>query len=74
MTSGELCVMMVGTVLMPVWSASSWVMQPQEVSVCTSFKPNIPFFITCRFGMKKELYCKHEVFCMLYCHYYTSPE
>ena len=32
MTSGGLCVMMVGAVLMPVWSASSWVMPPLEVS------------------------------------------
>ena len=32
MTSGELCVMMVGAVLMPLWSASSWVMQLLEVS------------------------------------------
>ena len=37
MISGEQCVMMAGTVLMLVWSASSWVMQPLEVSV------NIPF-------------------------------
>ena len=33
MTSGGQCVMMAGTVLMPVWSASSWDMQPLEVSV-----------------------------------------
>ena len=32
MTSGGLCVMMVGALLMPVWSASSWDMQPLEVS------------------------------------------
>ena len=32
MTSGVQCVMMAGTVLMPVWSASSWGMQPLEVS------------------------------------------
>ena len=32
MTSGGQCVMMAGTVLMPVWSASNWVMQPLEVS------------------------------------------
>ena len=32
MTGGEPCVMMVGAVLMPLWSASSWVMQPLEVS------------------------------------------
>ena len=31
-TSGEQCVMMVGAVLMPVWSASSWDMQSLEVS------------------------------------------
>ena len=35
MTSGGLCVMMVGAVLMPVWSASSLVMQPLEVSANT---------------------------------------
>jgi len=33
MTSGEQCVMMGGAVLMPAWSASSWVMQLLEVSV-----------------------------------------
>ena len=32
MTSGVQCVMTAGTVLMPVWSASSWVMQLLEVS------------------------------------------
>ena len=32
MTNGELCVMMAGTVLMPVWSVNSWDMQPLEVS------------------------------------------
>ena len=32
MTSGEQCVVMAGTELMPVWSANSWVMQPLEVS------------------------------------------
>jgi len=32
MTSGEQCVMMAGAVLMPLWSASSWVMPPLEVS------------------------------------------
>ena len=32
MTSGGQCVMMAGTVLMQVWSASSWDMQPLEVS------------------------------------------
>ena len=32
MTSGELCAMMVGAVLMPLWSASSWVMRLLEVS------------------------------------------
>jgi len=32
MTSGEQCVMTVGTVLMPVWFASSWVMLLLEVS------------------------------------------
>ena len=32
MTSGGQCVMTAGTVLMPVWSASSWVMQLLEVS------------------------------------------
>ena len=32
MTSGGQCVMMVGTVLMPVWSASSLVMHTLEVS------------------------------------------
>ena len=31
MTSGGQCVMMAGAVLMPVWSASSWDMLPQEV-------------------------------------------
>ena len=31
-TSGGQCVMMAGAVLMPLWSASSWVMQPLEVS------------------------------------------
>ena len=38
MTSGGQCVMMAGAVLMPVWSASSWVMHILEVSVNTSFK------------------------------------
>ena len=32
MTSGEQCVMMAGALLMQVWSASSWVMLPLEVS------------------------------------------
>ena len=32
MTNGGQCVMTAGTVLMPVWSASSWDMLPQEVS------------------------------------------
>jgi len=32
MTSGGQCVTTAGTVLMQVWSASSWVMQPLEVS------------------------------------------
>ena len=32
MTSGGLCVMMVGTVLMLLLSAGSWVMQSLEVS------------------------------------------
>ena len=32
MTSGGQCVMMGGIVLTPVWSASSWDMQPLEVS------------------------------------------
>ena len=31
-TSGGQCVMMTGAVLMLLWSASSWVMQPPEVS------------------------------------------
>ena len=31
-TSGGQCVMMAGAVLMPLLSASSWVMQPLEVS------------------------------------------
>ena len=35
MTNGGQCVMMTGAVLMPVWSASSWVMQPLEVSANT---------------------------------------
>ena len=38
MTSGGQCVMMAGAVLMPVWSASSWVMHTLEVSANTSFK------------------------------------
>ena len=33
MTNGGQCVMMGGIVLMPLWSANSWVMQPLEVSV-----------------------------------------
>ena len=33
MTSGEQCVMMVGAVLMPLWYASNWDMQPLEVSI-----------------------------------------
>ena len=32
MTSGEQCVMMAGTTLMLLLSASSWVMQQMEVS------------------------------------------
>ena len=32
MTSGGLCVMMVGALLMPAWFASSWDMRPLEVS------------------------------------------
>ena len=32
MTSGEQCVMMAGTVLMPVWSADNWDMHTLEVS------------------------------------------
>ena len=32
MTSGEQCMTRTGTVLMPVWSAGNWVMQPLEVS------------------------------------------
>ena len=35
MTSGGQCVMMTGAVLTLVWSASSWVMQPLEVSTNT---------------------------------------
>jgi len=31
-TSGGQCVMMVGALLMPLWSVSSWVMQLLEVS------------------------------------------
>ena len=33
MTSGGQCVMIIGTSMMPPWSANSWVMQPLEVSV-----------------------------------------
>ena len=33
MTSGEQCVMTAGTLLMPLSSASSWVMHTQEVSI-----------------------------------------
>ena len=49
MTSGGQCVMMTGTLLMPVWSASSWVMQPLEVSTNTvqcdqEFLLNLMFF------------------------------
>ena len=36
MTSGGQCVMTVGAVLMLLWSANSWVMQPLEVSVNVS--------------------------------------
>ena len=36
MTSGGQCVMIAGAVLMPVWSASSWVMLPLEVSTNTA--------------------------------------
>ena len=32
MISGGQCVRMAGAVLMPVWSAGSWAMQPLEVS------------------------------------------
>ena len=32
MTSGGQCVMMAGTVLMPVWSANNWDMHSREVS------------------------------------------
>ena len=32
MTSGGQCVMTAGTVLMPAWSASSWVLDTLEVS------------------------------------------
>ena len=32
MTSGGQCVMMAGTVLMPVWSANNWDMRSREVS------------------------------------------
>ena len=35
MTSGGQCVMMAGAVLMPLWSVSSWVMPPLEVSANT---------------------------------------
>ena len=35
MTSGGQCVMMAGAALMPLWFASSWVMQPLEVSANT---------------------------------------
>ena len=35
MTSGGQCVMMAGAVLMPVWSASSLVMQQLEVRAST---------------------------------------
>ena len=35
--SGEPCVMTAGAVLMPLWSASSWVMQPPEVSASFVF-------------------------------------
>ena len=35
--SGEPCVMTAGAVLMPLWSASSWVMQPPEVSASFIF-------------------------------------
>ena len=52
MTSGVQCVMMAGTVLMPVWSASSWVMQPLEVRsycvICTGplmYKPDFLYII-----------------------------
>ena len=37
MTSGEQYVMMVGAVLMPVWSASSLVMHTLEVSASAMF-------------------------------------
>ena len=36
MTSGEQCVIMAGTVLMPVWSANSWDMHTLEVSANAS--------------------------------------
>ena len=50
MTSGGQCVMMAGTVLMQVWSASSWDMQPLEVSANNAwceleFSPCSTFYV-----------------------------
>ena len=54
MTCGAQCVMTAGAVLMPLWSASSWVMQPPEVSASFDFicriEKNLICFFFCFIG------------------------
>ena len=59
MTSGARCVMMVGALSMPVWSASSWAMQPLEVSanIVDVIRLSL-YLLTCclNYGIQVELH------------------
>ena len=66
MTSGGQCVMMAGAVLMQLWSASSWDMQPLEVSANNAWW-ELEFFtllyFLCRWNCIQQ--------CLLWCWYWT---